>query len=78
MIMIIICEQNSRRLQKKTFFSFRNLKRYFCEFIVIENQKINQCVNRVFFINNFHKFFEKINNDTFSNNIKKITLYKLL
>ena len=74
--MIVIYEQNFRRLQKKTFFSFRNLKRYFCEFIIIENQKTNQCVNHVFFINNFHKFFEKINNDMFSNNVKKITSCK--
>ena len=77
MIIIVMCKQNSRYLRKKkTFFSFRNLKRYFSEFIVIEIHQTNQCVNRVFFINNFHKFFEKINNDKFSNNVKKITLYK--
>ena len=33
-------------------------------------------MNYVFIINDFNKFFEKINNNTFSNNVEKITLRK--
>ena len=76
MILIVIKKQNRRNFKQKNSLKFSNFNWYFNRLVVIKRSKTNQRVNCVFIINDFNKFFEKINDNTFSNNVKKITSRK--